>query len=68
MYWRCIATECTPFLHVLHVAGFANHENRAGVAEGVDDVVTQTIADGLGVQGRRRQQILQPVGSLAERF
>jgi len=48
---------------LLHVAGFINHENCAGVTEGVDNIVTQIIADRLGVPFRPRQQMLQAVGS-----
>src|SRR5215207_8368756 len=33
------------------------------VAEGIDDVVTQVVADRLGVPLRPGQQMLQPVGS-----
>ena len=59
VYWRCTPTECDA---LLHVAGLVDHQDRAGVAEGVDDVVTQIIADRVGVPFRPRQQVLQPVG------
>ena len=48
---------------LLQVAGFVNDENRAGVAEGVDDIVAQIIAHVLGVPFRPRQQVLQAIGS-----
>jgi hypothetical protein len=48
---------------LLHVAGFVDHENCAGVTEGVDNIVTQIIADRLSVPFRPRQQMLQAVGS-----
>ena len=48
---------------LLHVAGFVDDQDRAGVTEGVDDVVTQIITDRIGVPSGPRQQMLQPVGS-----
>jgi hypothetical protein len=58
VYWRCTPTECTPFF----TSPVSKDQDRAGVAEGVDDVVTQIIAHRLGVPFRPRQQMLQPVG------
>ena len=64
MYWRCTPTESHA---LLHVPGFINHQNRARVTEGVDDVVTQIIANPVGVPFRPRQQMLQPVGVASPR-
>ena len=47
---------------LLHVSGFIEDQYRVRVAEGVDDVVTQIVADRFGVPFRPRQQMLQPVG------
>src|SRR4029078_10574067 len=44
----------------LHGAGFVDPQDRAGIAERVDDVVTQIIADLLGVPAGAGQQVLQP--------
>ena len=54
---------------LLHIAGLVKDQDRAGVAEGVDDIVAQIVADRLGVPFRPRQQVLQPVrGGIAAVF
>ena len=46
LYWRLHPDAVDAFLHV---AGLINHQDRASVAERVDDIVTQIIADCIGV-------------------
>ena len=46
---------------LLHVAGLVDHQDRAGIAEGVDDVLAQIIADLISVPAGAGQQVLQPV-------
>ena len=58
LYWRCTPTVCGA---LLHVAGLVDHQDRARVAERVDDVVAQIVADRVGVPAGPRQQMLQPV-------
>jgi hypothetical protein len=48
---------------LLHVAGLIKDQDRAAVAEGVDDVIPQIIAHGIGVPAGPRQRMLQPIGS-----
>jgi hypothetical protein len=48
---------------LLHVAGLIKDHARAAVAEGVDDVIPQIIAHGIGVPAGPRQRMLQPIGS-----
>ena len=49
-------------VHALfHVAGLVDHQDRTGVAKGVDDVITQIIADRISVPAGPCQQMLQPV-------
>ena len=60
---RCTGAAPRPCGALLHVAGLVDHQDRAWVTEGVDDVVTQIITDRLGVPSRPRQQMLQPIGS-----
>ena len=60
MYWRCTPTVCDA---LLHVPGLVDHQHRTRVAEGVDDVIAQIIADRIGVPFRPGQQVLQPVRS-----
>ena len=47
---------------LLHIAGLIDDQDRAGITEGVDDVVTQIISNPVGVPFRPRQQMLQPIG------
>lgn len=47
----------------LDVAGFVDHQDRAGVAEGVDDVVPQVIAHPVSVPTGASQQVLQTIRS-----
>ena len=45
----------------LDVAGLVDHQDRARITEGLDDVVAEIIADFLGVPAGPRQQVLQSV-------
>ena len=47
---------------LLHIPCLIEDQYRAGVAEGVDDVVAQIVTNPVGVPFRPRQQMLQPVG------
>jgi hypothetical protein len=47
---------------LFHVAGFVDHQDRTGIAEGVNDILAQIIADLLSVPAGAGQQVLQPVG------
>ncbi len=46
---------------LLQVTGLVEHQHRVEVAQGSDDVVTQIVADTVGVPARPRQQILHAV-------
>jgi len=52
---------------LLDVAGFVNDQNRAGVAEGVDDIVTQIISNPVGVPFRRASRCCRPSGVASPR-
>ena len=60
---RCTGAAPRPNARPSSHPGFVDDQNRAGVAEGVDDVVTQIISNPVGVPFRPRQQMLQPIGS-----
>jgi len=45
----------------LHVAGFVNDQDRAGITERIDDVIAQIVTDGIGVSAGSGQQVLQPI-------
>ena len=46
---------------LLDVASFVDDQDRAGITEGVDNVVTQIVTDRVGVPTGPRQQMLQSV-------
>jgi hypothetical protein len=46
---------------LLDIPSLVDHQDRARVAEGVDDVITQIIAHTIGVPTGPRQQVLQPI-------
>ena len=62
---RCRCTGAAPRRRgaLLQVTGLVDDQDRTRVAERVDDVVTQIVADRVGVPAGPRQQMLQPVGS-----
>ena len=46
---------------LLDIAGLIDDQDRAWVAEGVDDIIAQIIADSISVPARAGQQVLQPI-------
>ena len=58
VYWRCTPTVVDA---LLDIAGLIDDQYRTRIAECVDHIVAQIIADRIGVPLRPRQQMLQSV-------
>jgi hypothetical protein len=60
-YWRATPIECRPFLHE---PGLVNHQHAVGIAQRLDDISTDVIAQGVRRPLAAAQQRLHPIRAL----